>query len=111
MAIDPGIIEIVEAPAADIIELVDGEADIIELVDAGITPGPQGLPGASAEQVPESVVINRVDGEITSLDYAGGKTVTINRAGGEIESISDGIYLKTITRFAGEVTGIVVTEI
>jgi hypothetical protein len=61
------------------------------------------------ESVPQSSIINRVDNEISSIDFAAGRTVTINRINGEIVSVDDGIYLKTINRTDGEITGITVT--
>lgn len=71
---------------------------------------PRGLKGDSGEAaIPSSVVINREDGEISSLEFADGRTVTINREDGEIVSVDDGVYLKTIVREDGEITEIVVT--
>jgi hypothetical protein len=53
--------------------------------------------------VPQSSIINRTDGDISSIDFANGKTTIINRANGEIESVDDGTYLKTIVRENGEI--------
>ena len=79
-----------------------------EVIHSFETSAPAGPAGPSGEIVPSSVVINRTDGEISSLDFASGKTVTINRAGGEIVSVYDGTYLKTIVRENDEITEIVV---
>ena len=45
----------------------------------------------------ESFIINRIDGEISSLAFEGGKTIAINRIAGEIVSVYDGTYTKTLT--------------
>ena len=58
---------------------------------------------------PVSVTINRTDGEISSLEFEGGKTVTINRVDGEIASVADGTHTWSINRVDGEITQIIVT--
>lgn len=93
---------------------------IIDGVKQGIGPGDNldiaigqtynvgGVPHTHPEDE-ESVVINRVDGEISSLEFKGGKTIAINRIAGEIVSVYDGTYTKTIVRTNGEITEVIVT--
>ena len=84
-----------------------GPGDNLDIA-AGQTYNVDGVPHEHQE-AEESVVINRVGGEISTLEYEGGKTVTINREAGEIVSVYDGTYTKTIVRENGEITQIIVT--
>lgn len=58
----------------------------------------------------ESFIINRIDGEISSVSFEGGKTITINRVAGEIVSVYDGTNTKTIVRENDQITQIIVTQ-
>jgi len=60
---------------------------------------------------PSSLVINREGDSISSFTFANGKVVTINRVGGMIQSIDDGIYLKSIVRVDNQISEVVVSEI
>ena len=84
-----------------------GAGDSLDIAP-GQTYNVGGVPHTHPE-VSESVVINRVAGEISSLEFEGGKTITINRVAGEIVSVNDGTYTKTIVRENGEITQIIVT--
>ena len=84
-----------------------GAGDSLDIA-TGQTYNVGGEPHTHAD-VEESVTINRTDGEISSLEFEGGKTITINRVAGEIVSVYDGTYTKTIVRENGEITQIIVT--
>jgi hypothetical protein len=84
-----------------------GAGDSLDIA-TGQTYNVGGEPHTHAD-VEESVTINRTDGEISSLAFEGGKTITINRVAGEIVSVYDGTYTKTIVRENGEITEVIVT--
>ena len=84
-----------------------GPGDNLDIA-TGQTYNVGGVPHTHPDDA-ESVIINRIDGEISSLEFEGGKTITINRVAGEIVSVYDGTYTKTIVRENGEITQIIVT--
>jgi hypothetical protein len=83
------------------VEILSVPETIIEIISAGI-------PAPIVDSTPplSSAVINRTDGEITSIVYEDGKTVTITRTDGEITSVDDGTYTKTIIREDNEIIGV-----
>jgi hypothetical protein len=97
MAIDPGIIEIIENPDPDVIEIVDGGVNVLELTDAGITPGPQGEPGPGAADPESGTVIRNDDGNAVQI-IMDTKTITITRTDGQISSITDETTTWTFAR-------------
>ena len=93
-------------------QAVDVVSPVVEFMQVDVLEtGPQGRPGKDSGDLmlEESVTINRTDGEISSLEFEGGNTITINRVAGEIVSVYDGTYTKTIVRENGEITQIIVT--
>jgi len=86
--------------------------NIVNIIETSPPKGDQGEPGLPGDAVlPSNITINRdLNDQISSIDFASGKTVTINRdINGEIQSIDDGTYTRSIVRINGEIDSIIIT--
>ena len=83
--------------------------NVIQEFETSAPKGDKGDPGGDV--IPTDVTIHKdINGNISSLEFASGKTITINRdINGEIISVSDGTYTKTIIREDGDISQIIIT--